>query len=98
MKVLENAMRRRTRILHPIEAKIFQKTMRLLENSFQVAVEADDPFVELQDLLQAQDIINDCPYFEWSVIESALESVLLDRRMIQREAYSTALEITGINH
>ncbi len=89
-------MRRRARTLNPIEHNIFQKTMHLLESAFQVAAEADEPFVALKDSLQAVQEFNELPFFDWTTIEIAFEAALSKERTIPNAAYRATRELLGL--
>jgi hypothetical protein len=56
--------------------------MRLLEDSFQVAIETDNPFVELHGLLKPLEDNGEYPFFDWSSIESVFEDVLYRERTV----------------
>jgi hypothetical protein len=89
-------MRRRTQSLNPLQHGLFQRTMGLLETSFQAAAEADEPFVALRDSLQALKGINELPFFEWTPIEIAFESALKKERTIPSAAYRATRQLLGL--
>jgi hypothetical protein len=89
-------MRRRPRLINSLEHSIFQRTLRLLENSFHQAVIADEPFVKLRDSLNSLENSIEFPFFDWAPIEIAFESVLSKERTISNAAYRTARDILGL--
>ncbi len=90
-------MRKSLRRLSPLHYGILQRTTRLLEDSFQTAVETDEPFVELQGLLKPLEDNGEYPFFDWSAIEGVFEDVLDNHRTVQSAAYKAAMDITGLS-
>jgi hypothetical protein len=90
-------MRRNLRRLSPLHHGILQRTTRLLEDSFQTATEADEPFAELQGLLKPLEDNGEYPCFDWSAIEGVFEDVLYNQRTVQGAAYKAAMDITGLS-
>lgn len=90
-------MRINLRRLSPLHHGILQRTTRLLEDSFQTATEADEPFVELQGLLKPLEDNGEYPFFDWIAIEGVFEDVLCNQRTVQGAAYKAAMDITGLS-
>jgi hypothetical protein len=90
-------MRRSLRRLSPLHHGILQRTMRLLEESFQTAIETEEPFVELHGLLKPLEDNGEYPFFDWSAIERVFEDVLYNQRTVQGAAYKAAMDITGLS-
>jgi hypothetical protein len=81
--------------LTPMDNSAFRQTMRLLESSFQIAVREQEPFVALRELLKGLEDDQECPFFDWTIIEAAFEEVFCKRRTAQGAAFMTTQEIMG---